>query len=41
LKIFKELDWLYGRTIKELKLWGLGFLTNSFGFLKSTIMSEN
>jgi len=27
--------------LKEPKLWGLGSLTNSFGFLRSTIMSEN
>jgi hypothetical protein len=27
--------------VKESKLWGLGSLTNSFGFLRSTTMSEN
>jgi hypothetical protein len=27
--------------LKEPKLWGLGSLTNSFGFFKSTIMTEN
>jgi hypothetical protein len=28
--------------VKEPKLWGLGSLTNSFGFLRSTVMmSEN
>jgi hypothetical protein len=27
--------------VKEPKLWELGSLTNSFGFLRSTIMSEN
>jgi hypothetical protein len=27
--------------VKEPKLWGLGLLTNSFGFLRFTIMSEN
>jgi hypothetical protein len=27
--------------LKEPKLWGLGSLTNSFGFFKSTIMIEN
>jgi hypothetical protein len=38
---FKKPNWFYGRTVKEPKLWGLGFLTNSFGFLRSIIMSEN
>jgi hypothetical protein len=27
--------------VKEPKLWELGSLTNSFGFLRSTVMSEN
>jgi hypothetical protein len=27
--------------VKEPKLWGLGFLTNSFGFLRSIVMNEN
>jgi hypothetical protein len=29
------------KLVKEPKLWGLSSLTNSFVFLKSTIMSEN
>jgi hypothetical protein len=41
LKIFKEPDWIYEITVKEPKLWGLGSLTNSFDFLRSTVMSEN
>jgi hypothetical protein len=27
--------------VKEPKLWGLGSLTNSFGFLRFTVMNEN
>jgi hypothetical protein len=27
--------------VKEPQLWGLGSLTNSFGFLRFIIMSEN
>jgi hypothetical protein len=27
--------------VKEPKLWELGSLTNSFGFWRSTVMSEN
>ncbi len=30
-----------GELVKEPKLWGLGSLTNSFGFLRSTVMNEN
>jgi hypothetical protein len=41
LKIFKKPNWFYGRTIKEPKLWGLGFFTKSFGFLRFIVMSEN
>jgi hypothetical protein len=26
--------------VKEPKLWGLGSLTNSFGFLRSIVMNE-
>jgi hypothetical protein len=38
---WKEPNWFYGRTIKEPKIWGLGSLINSFGFLRSIVMNEN
>ncbi len=41
LKIFKESNWFNRRISEKLKLWGLHFLTNSFGFLRSIIMSKN
>ncbi len=38
---WKEPNWFYGKTVKEPKLWGLGFFTNSFGFLRFIVMNEN
>jgi hypothetical protein len=40
-KFPKNLIGFIEELVKEPKLWGLGSLTNSFGFLKSIVMSEN
>ncbi len=40
-KISNNLTSFMEELLKEPKLWGLGSLTNSFGFFRSTIMIEN